>query len=101
LGIPFSPQFRKTLRIYSLEREAMTVNIGWAGGATTSVELRPGRDIFHPAYAELSELPDIDAVGFSPVKADLIIESADPSRRIWAFVSVTNNETQDITVITP
>ncbi|HEX9163234.1 MAG TPA: IPT/TIG domain-containing protein [Thermoanaerobaculia bacterium] len=99
-GIPLTPQFRLTLRIYSLEQESTTVTVRWIQGGSETVDLRPAAGIFHPAYAQVSQFPGFVA---SPVpeRADLLIEPSDPSRRIWAFVSVTNNETQDITVIAP
>jgi hypothetical protein len=66
-----------------------------------TIELRPGANIFDPSYAQFSDFP----VGVGEVKVQIqashIILSPPVSYSIWAFVSVTNNETQHITTVTP
>jgi hypothetical protein len=99
-----SPRFRNTLRIYSDRATSVTVTfiapeiIGSpviGPQPQTTVTLAPGGNLFEPAYAVFTN--------FQPYRYDemVLIESNDPGAKIWAFVSVTNNDTQHITTITP
>lgn len=100
-GVPLDPRFRNTLRIYSTEEIRVQVRIG---AEIRTVVLAPGRDAFEPAYAQIGDFPSgvgtinvtieppdhVGPPGFSP-----------PKPPMWAFISVTNNDTQLITTITP
>jgi hypothetical protein len=88
LGVPADPRFRITLRIYSLAQSSDPVNID---GFNRQVFLTPGRDVFEPSYAVVSDLP-------RTMRRVVITSSPVP---LWAFITVTNNETQHITTITP
>ena len=62
-------------------------------------ERRPGTPLFDLAYAQLSlgSLPEMQGrdrirIEVTPLTSGL---------RLWAFVSVTNNETQHVTVVAP
>jgi hypothetical protein len=54
----------------------------------------------HPGYAAVSDLSSIAPPG-SATRVRLEIEPVTPGLRLWAFVTVVNNETQHATVITP
>ena len=100
IGIPSDPRFRSTLRIYGYGDTAasLLVTIEGANGAyiERSVLLPAQPDRYHPGYVELSNFP----VGAGMLRVTIIPPpSVTPHR--WAFVSVTNNETQHITLITP
>ena len=87
LGVPTDPRFRLTLRVYSLASTSGPVNIEGYG----QVFLTPGRDLYEPSYAEVGDLPrTLTRVVLQPSGVPL-----------WAFITVTNNETQQITTITP
>src|SRR5207244_231412 len=60
----------------------------------------PGYPSSSPAYAELEPIPPalLDADGTLRLEIEQRIAGEPP---IWAFVSVTNNETQHVTLITP
>jgi hypothetical protein len=88
LGVPSDPRFRITLRIYSLGPVHAPVVIENFG---RPIFLTQGHDIFEPWYAEVSDLP-------RTMSRVLILPGDAP---IWAFITVTNNETQQITTITP
>jgi hypothetical protein len=90
LGIAGDARYRNTLRIYGTNASTATITIG--GRAPVTVPLRAGVSLFDPAYAQFSDFP----IGGDPV--DVRIEAPSP---VWAFVSVTNNETQLISTITP
>jgi Domain of unknown function DUF11 len=114
LNIPVLPQYRHTLRIYDADaRDGALVRIRiYRGGETeprvdtvralrtlvqrtTTTALLPT----HPAYAqeELSQLLPLE--GLEPLRVE--IEPVTPGVRLWAFVSVTNNDTHHVTVVTP
>lgn len=98
LGVPLDSRFRNTLRIYSTRATTMRVTV--EGHPPMDVPLASGTDFFTPAYGTLAEFPAGTGV------ATVTIEHA-PSPlpvvppQFWAFISVTNNETQMITTITP
>lgn len=107
--VPFNSQFRNTLRIYATRQVAVQVIFHGPeviGSPTIlppppqTVVLEPGDNLFKPAYAQFT---NFQPYGFP---LTLIIEPVegtpnDPALKLWAFVSVTNNETQTITTITP
>lgn len=98
LGVPLASNFRNTLRIYSTR--ATTVRVTVQGHPPVDVPLATGTNFYEPAYGAFSAFPS----GTAPVR--ITIEHA-PSPlpvvppRFWAFITVTNNETQMITTITP
>jgi len=100
LDVPMRSGFRNTLRIYSLDPQS-SVHIRVIRYDSTKIysesdiTLRDPVDIFHPGYAQLSDFGNVP-----PDSVRIEIESRS-GKRIWAFVSVTNNETQHITVATP
>lgn len=89
-GVPTDPRFRSRLLMYAAERAQVTITVERRAPVTRTLEA--GADIFAPAYADFSDFP----IGVEPV--NVTIDSAVP---IWALVSVTNNDTQLITTITP
>lgn len=117
LNVPVTPEFRQTLRIYSMDPAATTVAVrvfGISGShpeafhaapvdpilGQTSVPLVPGIRDGVPAFAVVNDLSSIANLnGASRVGIEVDHAAAGPP--IWAFVSVTNNETQHVTVITP
>lgn len=92
LGVPRDPRFRSTLRLYANAPTTVKVSIGQE---TSSVALRAGQTMFDPAYAQFGNFPI--GSGFSEVT----IEPEENGPAVWGFISVTNNETQHITLITP
>jgi hypothetical protein len=105
-GIPTDPRFRVTLRVYAFSQGTVFVD---NAGVTTPLTLQPGRDIFEPAFGQvtLSNRPNID-----PLPATFTITVLPPPDIIgspvvplnypyWAFITITNNETQEITTVTP
>ena len=101
LGVPLDPRYRNTLRIYSTEALGVFVRIG---NEERFVMLRPGRDLFEPAYAEIGNFP----TGTGTVRVTITPPAGSPNPfpptpypPVWAFISVTNNDTQTITTITP
>jgi hypothetical protein len=109
LNVPGDAQYRSRLRLYSLEKPGglLTVRVvtmakfPFVEVASTSVALADPTSDF-PAYAELDLDPLISKAaqpGPYRVQIDPPFPRVVPS--YWAFVSITNNQTQNVTVVTP
>lgn len=105
LGIPIDARFRNTLRIY-----ALTNNIGYVnatiGTELVQIPLQPATDLYTPAYGSFTDFPLPGELPAGQNTIDVIVDVPRlgvylPPMPIWAFVSVTNNETNRITTITP
>jgi hypothetical protein len=109
VGVPTDARFRNTLRIYGESPIDVLVTVGDL--APVRVRLTGGftfpggidlSDFFKPAYAAFSSFP----TGIAPVRVTV---EADPDFvsllpievPLWAFITVTNNDTQVISTITP
>ena len=111
LDVPLDPRYRSKLRIYatprasaSVARQTRVTTVDPGTGVRISrrvelVERCSGAACTTPAYAEINLPPDgqgrrvniyvtADATAVSPGVA-------------WAFVTITNNETQQVTIVTP
>lgn len=112
LNVPSDPKFRLTLRVYSLDPlPAFNRMNYWLYDLLTgeqrafgTVDLVPPADEHTPWSATIGDLaakhPEILNQGplrlsISPVRSDV------GGARFWAFLTVTNNETQEVTAITP
>ena len=87
-GVPRDPRFRSTLRIYAAEPTTVKVTIG---NQVSFVTLSGSDGFRFPAYAQLGDVPG----------GRVVIEPDPNGPAVWGFISVTNNETQHITTITP
>jgi len=83
-----SPLFEKTVHIVPPQRRALLQPVD-------------DPDVAWPGYAEIGNLRDVLAAAAVPERVRIEIESLVPGLRYWAFVSVTNNDTQQITTVTP
>jgi len=101
IDIPMMPHFRNTLRIYSLNPQT-SVHIRVIRYNSTKIyseidaDLGDPADMFHPGYAQLSDFGNVP-----PDSVRIEIEPRSPGSRIWAFATVTNNDTQQLTVVAP
>lgn len=95
LGVPGDTRFRNTLRIYAVKPVSVDVLVN--GSVNRSVFVAPGATIFDPAYAQIGDLPS----GGADMQISIVETGPTdgPPTPIWAFVTVTNNETQLITTI--
>ena len=93
LGVPTDRRFRNTLRIYGQEPFQAMVTIG--NGAPVHLALSSANGLFEVPYAAFGDFPR-DGV---PVR--VTIESVPNDVPMWAMITVTNNETQLISTITP
>jgi hypothetical protein len=100
VDIPRSPNFRQTLRVYAKNEGFVRVRLfetqtGLNFLSEAVVALRAGRDTYDPAYGEMATFPA--GSGVTRIEIEPITENL----RYWAFVSVTSNNFQHITTITP
>jgi hypothetical protein len=103
IGVPTSPPFRSKLRIYGTPVFGVTLDVEIEMHGVTEtrrVSLASDGNPYVPAYAEL-DLPDGGIVNVWISISAPRISAPPPAPDIWAFVAVTNNETQHITTITP
>ncbi len=110
--IAVGPQFRSMLRVYDLQSRG-SGRLGlrvYAPSSGLSPDLLigeyslpfnydPGSSILEPGYLEWSlwNLPELGP--YETVRLALTPETS--GLRFWGFVTVTNNETQHVTVIEP
>lgn len=118
--IPTTTQFRTTIRIYGLEpldQTAVRLQLYGCGdalqpapfedpllGETEFVLSIPAAPILQPTlFPAYLELRGTDVIGpaanFSRVR--LALTPLTPGKRIWAFASVVDNVTQQVTILTP
>lgn len=102
LGVPTEPGFRNTLRIYGTTGMRIIVTV--QGRDPVIVALPQPENDFEPAYAVFTDFPV--GAGTLWVRLEALPAASGPSPPIyfgnfWAFITVTNNETQAISTITP
>lgn len=90
LGVPLDPRFRTTLRVYAASETSVTATIN---EMIVRLDLAPGENLLYPAYAQFGNFP----IGTGKINVTVTPSSVP----VWAFISVTNNDTQLITTITP
>lgn len=115
--VPIDPRFRLLLRVYDLN-SSITSSVRVRIYRISTTQWNPdesivdpfvfevplvltgrGEDALVPGYAQLDLGPIQELSGLERIRVEVIATS--PSLRFWAFVSVTNNETQHFTTITP
>jgi hypothetical protein len=110
-GIPTDARFRSTLRVYAYNPRnfgpvTLRVRDSADGALLSTVPLAlnappmGAEDLNFPPAAQLS-LDSIIAPLRSHARLRIDIADSDSIRPIWGFVSITNNQTQEITLVTP
>lgn len=115
VGIPVAAQFRHTLRVYDFDgRNGSRVAIDLYGNNETTpffstvaalntpdfqIPLTTAQLPAFPASSQLDLGSLTDLSKYRSIRAD--IRPLDEGVRIWGFVSITNNETHHVTVVTP
>lgn len=95
LGVPTDPRFRDTLRIYGTAPATVRVTVSDSSSSSEQIVTLNQSDSLQPSYATFGDF--VSNRGAVSVKIERI--SGDAS--LWALVTVTNNDTQMITTITP
>lgn len=117
LNVPTDPRFRVALRLYDLEGGlVVTPEQGRPRTITVRFQTMDSDDTiaalhvpllptvaYTPAFAIIGDLvatvPEL--AGKGPLRIEIDPDVAPGQRTVWGFVSVTNNETQHVTVISP
>jgi hypothetical protein len=93
LGVPRDPRYRNTLRVYATAATTVKVYIDFDDPHVLT--LPAGEHVFDPPYAQFTNFPTGNGV------SRVFIEPTENGPAVWGFITVTNNETQHITTITP
>lgn len=114
LDVPLDRRYRRTLRIFGIDGiDGAEVNLTWhfdnGHQESEKVVLRTlGRCAIGPCWlpepsgAVLSFDPELPAGLADDERIRVEVRSTRPfGAKIWAFVSLTNNETQQVTTVTP
>jgi hypothetical protein len=103
LGVPTDSRFRNTLRIYATHAKDFRVVVSNDEHLSIrDVTLQPGLDLFDPAFGVLTDFPsDVGPVQVWIFPNVSLVGPPTPDPDFWAFITVTNNDTQHITVISP
>ncbi|HYC93159.1 MAG TPA: hypothetical protein VEO54_28400 [Thermoanaerobaculia bacterium] len=103
-NVPFDPRYRLQLRIYGIDGVGSPMLLFVAPNAYRQVVTRGPCTAMpcnsnEPAYASV----DLGQVytGLTGRQTIAIQQQLDQPRRLWAFITVTNNDTQHVTVISP
>lgn len=102
-NVPFDPRYRLQLRVYGIDGVRTTVQL-WSGTNHKEVELR-GACVAMPCNSNQPAYGSADPGRLFPAltgkQTITVTQGGYQPLRIWAFVTVTNNETQHVTVISP
>lgn len=99
-GVPTNPRFRNTLRIYSTFPFDAIVTVG--NRAPVRVRMSDSTGVYDPSYAIFSDFPTDGTLVNVTIDAELDFQTLLPvDVPMWAMITVTNNETQVISTITP
>jgi len=119
LNVPVAPRYRNTLRVYALpEVPNPEVEVRYFRQPEDTSRLEGANELLRRDRVPLATYPEVQnyklhpsgaTIGNFETFAELLAEDEiwieivplTPGLRIWAMVSVTNNETQQITLITP
>ena len=94
--VPVFPWYRNTLRIYAASPVTVLVKAGTK--PAVRIALTGAVDEFDPAYAVFT---NFGGLGYARVTVQVVDQPANATPvPIWAFITVTNNQTQAITTIT-
>jgi hypothetical protein len=101
LGVPSDSRFRNTLRVYNVRFLPMVVTIDINGQQAGRIVVPAAASIFAPGTAVYTDFPQ--DIGPMTITLSQPASQNDEEFRepVWAFVTVTNNETQLITTVTP
>jgi len=104
INVPTAFDFRSALRIYGVPddpggTEAVRVRL-------FSVDDHPLVDteivlVGWPRYGAILSLADAFPAIRQAGRVRILVESANPTAKLWAFVSVTSNHTQNVSLVTP
>jgi len=112
IGIPVAPTFRSTLRIYDYAGTGGDVAFAIYGDDASEpfhrgVASLHGSEVkvttallpAHPAIAQLDLSALVPAGPYSRLR--VIVQPLEQDAKVWGFVSITNNQTSHVTIVSP
>jgi hypothetical protein len=109
LNVPLQPQFRYKLRIYDLTGAASTARVRAIDVDTSeeiaalNVDVAPVNGRKTLAYAELDPFAPgvVAARAGHHIRVEVTRQDGQLMNWMWAFFTMTNNDTQEVTAVTP
>ena len=113
LNVPTDPNFRLTLRLYETKLKVADFTIRLydqaagtlAGQRDVQLSFRSAHhwaSMFEPPYLEIGDLTAVIPAGTArPSALRIEVQPRSEGSEFWAFVSITNNVTQHLTLVTP
>ena len=103
LDVPIDPRYRTKLRIYAFNDENHGAFVQIQRGTQISgMSVILNRDCTGNACAATPWYGEVDlAPGAAGERVNLYVIAGAPGSLAWTFASVTNNETQQVTIVTP
>jgi hypothetical protein len=107
-NVPTDPRYRLTLRLYDVDGATVFGLRIYKRGATTptvneGIALTAQEDLRNGGFAVINDLlakyPQL--AGFGPLRVEIDPLIRDGMRSAWGFLTVTNNDTQHVTVLSP
>lgn len=108
LDVPTDARFRPRLRIYDIDgvEEPVTIRVRAESPSFVTRTVTPRRSFVcittpceDASFVAVDLAADFANLAGLPATVDVVVEAQ--GRRLWAFVSVTNNETQQVTTHSP
>ena len=109
LNVPFDPRYRLQLRVYGVDGVSFGANVSVARENVNRTALvnvtGPCNGDQQPCNSNQPAFGTVDLTqafpGLTGRHQVTVSTSPSGSRRLWAFITVTNNESQHVTTITP
>jgi hypothetical protein len=107
-NVPNDPRYRVTLRLYNLESAPLFglriyTNVSSGPVVTKPIALTADAGLRNGAFAIINDLlaayPEI--AGFGPLRVEIDPGIRNGYKSAWGFITVTNNDTQHVTVFSP
>ncbi len=103
LDVPVDPRYRTKVRVYAFYNDYPAAFVRVQRGTQLSgIAVDMTRSCEGNACAATPWYGEVDlAPGAAGERVNLYVETGEPGVLLWAFASVTNNETQQVTIVTP
>jgi hypothetical protein len=108
LDVPVDPNFRLTLRLYEVDLDQSDFLVRVFDQSTNDLLSEQAVHVaapphgalrFQPGYAQLADFVPANASASPRVRVE--IQPLTQGSTFWSFVSITNNDTQEFTLVTP
>jgi hypothetical protein len=104
INVPTAPDFRSALRIYALPTDEDPTEVVRVRIYSIYEDLLVDTELTlrgWPRYAGILSLTDTFPEIRQADRVWIAVEAVNPAAKIWAFVSVTSNHTQNVAIVTP